>query len=316
MSRVEEIIAEQFANHPFEVIPNGYRHALAFGTTELTFRPVVSGPSPSDVSHIATVETRFVDNIPDLSRAELAQLNRRSAFGGFYRADDGIRSKATYSIYKDEPNPQWVASILSIAFVQQQPLGISVAQAEISDELARANQASLNYPRNWTRSVTPEAFQAFAGDLREAGYASAGEPDRLVVEVNLADDGSSLPLGRSPESAFLHISTDIRHPLAGVGYLGTIALAFDPPRQHIAQWCEYLNAQEHEQEDFPPRLGAWGVRGTSNKLVYVLFLPADQGDPNVVWAIANWFVMRALWIKRAFWVAGSGLHRPVDKRNG
>ena len=114
------------------------------------------------LSHIATVETRFVENMPDLSRAELARLNRRSAFGNFFRADDGIRSKATYSIYEDEPNPEWVAAILSMAFVQQQAFGIGVAQAELSDELARANRASLKYPRNWTRAVTPGHSSAIA----------------------------------------------------------------------------------------------------------------------------------------------------------
>jgi hypothetical protein len=316
LSRVEEIIAEQFANHSFEVIPNGYRRALAFGTTQLTFRPVVSGPRPLDVSHIATVETHFVENIPDLSRAELARLNRRSAFGSFYRADDGIRSKATYSIYKDEPNPEWVAAILSIVFMHQQPFGIGIAQAELSDELARANRASLKYPRNWTRSVTPEAFEAVAERLREAGYISSIRPHGLVLEVTLAEGGPSSILDRRSETALLHVSTDIRHPLGGVGYLGTLALPIDPPRQHIVEWCEYLNAEEHKQEDFAPRLGAWGVRGISNKLVYAVFLASDRDDPNVIFSIATWLIWRALWIKQAFWVAGWGLHRSADERNG
>jgi hypothetical protein len=52
--------------------------------------------------------------------------------------------------------------------------------------------------------------------------------------------------------------------LGGVGYLGTIALPFDPPLHQLTQWCDYLNAKEHDQEDFVPRLGAWGVRGISH----------------------------------------------------
>lgn len=118
MSRVEEIVAEQLAKQPTEVIPNGHRYRLASGITELTFRPVVGGPKSSDVSHIATVETHFVDeDMPDYSQAELARLNRRSAFGSFYRANDGVRSKASYSISRNEPNQEWVAFILLIAFI-------------------------------------------------------------------------------------------------------------------------------------------------------------------------------------------------------
>jgi hypothetical protein len=314
LSRVEKIVAEQLANQPSEAIPNGHRYRLASGITELTFRPVVSGPTPSDVSHIATVETQFVEDMPDFSQAELERLNRRSAFGNFYRADDGIRSKATYSIYKDEPNPQWVAFILLIAFVQQQRLGLGIAQADLSDELGRANRASLNYPRNWTRSVPQDAFKAFADDLWGAGYASSTQSDGLTVNIKLAEDSSSCL--QTSETALLHITTGIRHPLAGAGYLGTIELPFDPPQQHIIEWSEYLNEQEHKQEDFPPRLGAWGLRGLANKLVYVLFIPADEGDANVVWALTNWLIMRTLWIKRAFWQAGSGLHRPGAEGNG
>jgi len=317
MSRVEEIVAEQLAKQPTEVIPNGHRYWLASGITELTFRPVASGTGSSDVSHIATVETHFVDeDMPDYSGAELARLNRRSVFGSFYRADDGVRSKATYSIRKDEPNPQWVAFVLLIAFVQQQRLGLGIGQANLSDELSRANRASLNYPRNWTRSVPEDAFKAFADDLWRAGYASTTQPDGLLVNINLSDDGSSRPGTQRSETALLHITTDIRHPLAGAGYLGTIELPIDPPQQHIVEWSGYLNEQEHMQEDFPPRLGAWGLRGFANKLVYALFIPADEGDAMVVWALTNWLIMRTLWIKRAFWQAGSGLHRPGAEGNG
>ena len=187
------------------------------------------------------METTSSRTCPIFLKQDLRELNRRSAFGSFYHAGDGIRSKATYSIYKDEPNSQWVASILSIAFVQQQPLGISIAQAEFSDELARANRASLNYPRDWMRPVPPEAFEAFAEDLREAGYMSIAQPDGLALDVDLAEDGSSLILDRNSETALLHISTDIRHPLGGVGYLGTIALPIDPPLHELIEWCGYLN---------------------------------------------------------------------------
>ena len=158
------------------------------------------------MSHIATVETHFVENMPDFSQQELARLNRRSAFGSFYRADDGVRSKATYSIYKDEPNPQWVAFILLIAFVQQQRLGLGIAQADLSDELGRANRASLNYPRNWTRSVPQDAFKAFAEDLwrgwlRVRPLSPAGSQ----LNIKLAEGQLILVLTKTRKTALLHI---------------------------------------------------------------------------------------------------------------
>jgi hypothetical protein len=309
MSRVEEIVAEQLANQPTEVIPNGHRYRLASGITELTFRPVVSGTNPSDVTHIATVETQFVEDMPDFSQADVARLNRRSAFGSFYRAEDGFRSKATYSIYKDEPNPQWVAAILAMALVQQQPLGIGIVQAELSSELARANRASLNYPRNWANAAGPEAFEAVAADLRTAGYILSLRPDGLVLAVQF-DEGEPCAISDGgSETALMRVTTDVRHPLAGVGYLGTIALPSSPPRRHIVEWSAYLNAQEHEQDDFPPRLGAWGMRGSCDQLAYALFLPTDRHDPRLAFNIATWLIWRALWIKQTFWKPGSGLHR-------
>ena len=317
MSRVEEIVAEQLAKQPTEVIPNGHRYRLASGITELTFRPVVGGPKSSDVSHIATVETHFVDeDMPDYSQAELARLNRRSAFGSFYRANDGVRSRASYSISRNEPNQEWVAFILLIAFVQQQRLGLGIAQADLSDEMRCANSASLNYPRNWTRSVPEDAFKAFADDLWRAGYASTTQPDGLLVNINLSDDGSSRPGTQRSETALLHITTGIRHPLAGAGYLGTIELPIDPPQEHIVEWSGHLTNRNTYRKTSRQGFGAWGLRGVANKLVYPLFIPADEGDAKVVWALTNWLIMRTLWIKRAFWQAGSGLHRPGAEGNG
>jgi len=118
-------------------------------------------------------------------------------------------------------------------------------------------------------------------------------------------------LDPTSETALIHVYTDIPHPMAGVGYLGTVALPFDPPPNEVTWWCEHLNAREHERDDFVPRLGAWGMRGVNDQLVYALFWPTDQGNVNAVSNIANWLVQRTHWLRERFWVPGEGLRRSM-----
>jgi len=172
LSRVEEIVEAQLANQPVESISNGYRYPVEAGATELTFRPATSAPGPFGLCAIATVETRFARSLPDFTTTGLARLNRRSAFGNFYRSDNGVRSKLTFSIYRQEPAAQWVAELLLTAFGHQPAFGIAAAQAEVSDELLRANRANLEYPRTWARPVTQEEIAACVARIREAGFVS------------------------------------------------------------------------------------------------------------------------------------------------
>lgn len=316
MSRVEEIVATHLAGHPVERISDGYRYTLASGVTDLTFRPAAGPRGPFELSAIATVDTRYQSGMPNFTQYALAKLNRRSIFGSFYRGDDSVRSKLTFSIYTKEPAAEWVAELLLTAFGHQLACGIGIAQAELSDELLRANRANLEYPRTWERSVAPEELENCAARFRQAGFVSTVGPYGLVMEVPLAEGGKSRMIDPTSETALLHVSTAVRHPMAGVGYLGTIALPFNPIPQQLTQWCEYLNAQEHEQLDFVPRLGAWGVRGLNDEVVYALFWPTDQGAAGKLSNIANWLIQRTLWVKDAFWVPGVGLQRSMDEADG
>ncbi|KQX40910.1 MULTISPECIES: hypothetical protein [unclassified Ensifer] len=316
LSRVEEIVAAQLEGQPIECIPNGYRYTVGSGTTELTFRPTAGPPGAFALCAIATIETQFVQGIPNFNRAEIARLNRRCAFGSFHPSDHGIRGKLTFSIYRQEPAAQWVAEILLTALSHQFAFGIAAAQAEVSEELLRANRANLEYPRQWTYSVTQREIAACAAQFRERGLVSTAGPHGLVLEVPLAKGGRSRMLDPTSETALIHTSTDIRHPTAGVGYLGTIALPFDPSSNQITWWCEHLNTQEHKQEDFVPRLGAWGVRGMNDQLVYSLFWPTNHGNVNVLSNIANWLIQRTHWLRENYWAAGTGLRRGMATNDG
>lgn len=257
-----------------------------------------------------------MQGIPNFNQAGTARLNRRCAFGSFHQSDGGIRCKLTFSIYEQEPAAQWVAEILLTALGHQFAFGIAAAQAEVSEDLLRANRANLEYPRQWTRSVPHQEIADCVAQFRERGFVSTVGPHGLVLEVPLAKGARSLMLVPTSETALIHTSTDIRHPMAGVGYLGTIALSFDPPPNQITGWSEHLNTQEHDQEDFVPRLGAWGVRGMNDQLVYSVFWPANHGNVKVLSNIANWLIQRTHWLRENYWAAGIGLRPGLATNNG
>jgi hypothetical protein len=104
----------------------------------------------------------------------------------------------------------------------------------------------------------------------------------------------------------------VPHPLAGVGYCGTIALPFDPPPSAIPIWCKVLNHAEHHLHDFVPRIGAWGLRSANNQITYTLFCPTNEADAGVPSMIMNWLVTRMMWVRKEFWTSGSGLDHEED----
>ena len=228
LSRVEEIIAAQLTHQPVERIDGGYRYRLEAGTTDLTFRRPVGEPGPFELCAIATVETRFFRGLPDFTGIGLARANRRSAFGSLQRStQDGIRSKLTFSIYGREPAAEWVAELLLTAFGHQLAFGMAAGQSQISDELLRGNRANLEYPRVWAKPLEQEALNGCVAQLRNAGFVSNLGRDSVVVEVPLAGKGPSRMVDPMAETALIRVSTNVLHPLAGVGYLGTIALPLD-----------------------------------------------------------------------------------------
>jgi hypothetical protein len=89
-------------------------------------------------------------------------------------------------------------------------------------------------------------------------------------------------------------------------YLATIALPHDPPSEAIPTWCRFLNQKEHKMQDFVPRLGAWGMRGLNNELVYSMFWPTDQASIDLG-TVMNWMVQRTWWIRNRYWSVGVGL---------
>jgi hypothetical protein len=190
---------------------------------------------------------------------------------------------------------------------EQLALGFGIAESEFVPISLAGNRANLEFPRTWASRIQPLAFETIAANFRERGFLSTLGPHGLVLEVPLAGDSPSRMLDPKAETALLHVSVDVPHPIAGVGYAATIAFPFDPPSSDIPAYCRDLNEAEHAMQDFVPRLGAWGMRSLDSELVYSMFWPTDQVHTNLPGTIMNWMVLRTLWIKSQYWIPGSGL---------
>jgi len=282
--------------------------------TRLWFQPTTAVADGFGLCATAFIETIFNERWPAPDDAALARMNRRAAFGCFFAENGRLGIRASYCIYEKEPASRWVAILLLRAMGEQLALGYGIVQSEFVEGSLPSNRSNLEYPRGWARAPNPDIFRESAERFTQAGLISTDGPHGLVLEVPLGDGPPSRMISPTAETALLHVSIDTPHPLAGVGYLATIALPYDPPRDAIPHWCRLLNQEEHKMQDFVPRLGAWGIRGLKNELVYSMFWPTDRADSQLDRTIMNWMVQRTFWLKKRYWSIGTGL--VTERQNG
>lgn len=187
--------------------------------------------------------------------------------------------------------------------------GYGIAQSEMLPDALAGNRANLEYRRRWAEPQDPQVFDVIASQFRERGLVSTRGAHGLVLEVPLDGGSPSRMFDPKAETALLKVSTDVPHPLAGVGYAATIALPYDPASADVPSWCSLLNDAEHAMQDFVPRLGAWGMRSLDRELVYSLFWPTDRSDAGLPKTIMNWLVTRVRWLQQRYWEPGIGLVR-------
>ena len=308
MSQVSDVIREQMEGQVVETLPNGYRWVLPAGHTDLVISPAHIENNEWGLCEVVTITSVFKEGSYDLTQANIAYINRRSAFGSFHVQNGTLTCKQSISIYEDEPAYNWYANIILTALGSQLPFGIGQIQSEYSDEHLSANRANLEYPRQWQNEPPSEAFDRAADQFQSMGLVSTRGSHGLVLEVPLSEDSApSRMIEASAETAMLHVSIDTPHPLAGVGYLSTIALPIDPPDQEIVEIANKLNELEHEELDFVPRLGAWAIRGLGDQLVYSMFWATPQSDESMHSTMMNWMLQRTFWLRDNFWVSGEGL---------
>jgi hypothetical protein len=310
MSEVEELVLRELAKQNELVsFERGFRWRRGEDETRLWFQPTTAVASDFGLCATALIETVFGEQWPALDDVALARVNRRAAFGSFFVEKGRLGIRASYCIYEKEPASRWVAIFLLRAMGEQLALGCGIVQSEFVEGALAGNRANLQYPRQWMEAPNPAKLEESAKQFTERGLIATHGPHGLVLEVPLKDGPPSRLISPTAETALLHVSMDTPHPVGGVGYLATIALPYTPPRETIPDWCRFLNEEEHKMQDFVPRVGAWGVRGLKNEVVYSMFLPTDRAANLLDRTIMNWMVQRTFWLKNRYWLAGIGLTR-------
>jgi hypothetical protein len=310
MSEIEDLVLGELSKAcEMEAIERGFAWQRGEDVTRLWFKPTTVLPDEFGLCATAVVETVFRERLPAPAAPELARLNRRACFGSFFTDNGRLGIRATYCIYDKEPAARWVAIALLRAMGEQLALGYGIAQSEWLPETLAGNRANLEYRRRWAEPQDPQVFDVIASQFRQRGLVSTRGAHGLVLEVTLGGESPSRMFDPKAETALLHVSTDVPHPIAGVGYAATIALPYDPASAEIPSWCSWLNDAESAMQDFVPRLGAWGMRSLDSELVYSLFWPTDRSDRGLPSTIMNWLVKRTMWLKKRYWQSGVGLVR-------
>jgi hypothetical protein len=308
LSVIEELVLGELAKQKeLTAFERGFHWQRGGDATRLWFQPTTAIADDFGLCATAFIETVFSERWPAPDDVALARLNRRAAFGSFFAEKGRLGIRASFCIYEKEPASHWVAIVLLRAMGEQLALGYGILQSEFIESTLAGNRSNLEYPRRWTNAPDPQVLTASAKRFTDWGLISTHGPHGLVLEVPMDDGAPSRLVSPAAETALLHVSVDTPHPLAGVGYLATIALPYNPRDSEVSFWCCFLNEQEHNMQDFVPRLGAWGIRALNKDLVYSMFWPTDQADSTLDGTIMNWMVQRTFWLKKRYWSAGVGL---------
>lgn len=310
---VADFVAEALAGRQdIEPFASGYRHSADIGTTTLTFH--ASSGADSRLPSIAMVESRFTPGVvPDFDDEGIAWLNRRAVFGSFFRDAHGTGCRATYPLENDFLDPGWQAQHLLKALSDQRAFGIAIGLMDLSLEDCLASRKMFRVPRHWATRLPSEVLEKTVHYLgQQFGLPASAGPASLVFEAPLTADARTRIVDPEAETALVSIRTDVQHPVAGVGYCVTIMLPRQPPPELLTMWCMRLNALEHQQERFWPRLGAWGKRELGTRLVYGMFWPTDEAHAGEVRMLALEMADRVNWIAGNLWLPGVGLHFRQD----
>lgn len=307
-SQIEELVLGELAKQSeLQAIDRGFVWQRGADVSQLTFEPTTVEPGDFGLCATARIETIFGDRGPVPGPEAIAKLNRRACYGAYFVENGKLGIRASYCIYDKEPASRWVAIALLRAMGEQLALGFGIVHSEFVPESLPANRSNLEYPRTWSEPPDPAVFERMATEFTNRGLISTRGRHGLVLEVPLSGDKPSRMLDPRAETALLHVSTDVPHPLAGVGYFASIAIPFDPPPGTTPAWCQYLNEVERTMQDFVPRLGAWGMRSLDGELVYSMFWPTNRAEGALAGTIMNWMVQRTLWLRERFWVPGQGV---------
>ena len=308
LSEVEAIVRRQLAEHSVEQLDDGYIINSGVGTSRLELLRASPNQGDPEVVSIAEITTQFAPNAPPrFDLADIGRLNAMAVHGAYFLSDDVIGMKAQYSIYAHEPAPELAAKAILDTFAGQMALGFSVLAGSLSEERLIRERSFQECPRRWDPPPEPASFSSAAEFFRGRGFVSTSSDTGLSLEAVLSGESPSAMMNAEADTALIHVETNVPHPIAGVGYLATIALPVDLPRSVAPQVCHQLNVLEAQQLDFVPRLGAWGLRGVGEQLVYSQFWPNSQPFGEVHRTLMWWMILRVRWLKTHYWYPSMGI---------
>ena len=317
-SEVAERIHKALESHPLEKIDQGYRLNHAAGTSTLRLLPArplpeatagaTAGAMDNPLLGIAQIDTEYrTGGFPAFHAAGLQRLNAMSVHGAYYLAGGRLRQSAQFSLYTKESAVHLATQSILNAFGGQLPIGRSTALGTASAAALEQQRAHHGLPRAWQKPIAEEALKATETMLRERGLAAAHGPDAVWAEFVLSGECPSRSIDPNAETALLQVHAGLPHPVAGVGYLATISLPLTKPPGDPAEICRRLNALELLQEDFIPRVGAWGLHGPNDLPGYSCFIPAAEPFGDFHTTMMWWCALRAAWIRDRYWAPASGL---------
>lgn len=308
LSSVEEIVSRDLESKGVQNIGGEFIFEDGGDITSLRFihRDIVI--DQFHMVSIAEIETVFnPKKIPQFSPVQLGWLNSRASFGAFYLVKDILHLKSQFSVYANEPAEQMLADFILQTFGTQQSFGFYETNSKISDVQFQQSRGYLNMPRSWPDEVSTEEFEVSANNFNEIGYFSNAGNGGLVLEVILSGDKPTRLFNPYAQTALLRVATDVPHPLLGAGYLSTIALPINPSQSEITEIATSLNQLEFQQDDFIPRIGAWGVRLLGQDLVYSSFIPTGGKYGALHQTLMNWNIQRTIWIRDNYWDSEKGV---------
>jgi hypothetical protein len=313
-SEVEERIHAALKSHPLERIENGYRlvHPEAAGVSILRLLPATGAREGMPLAAIAEIVAEYnTVGLPAFHADGVQRLNALAVHGAYHLRNGRLRQMAQFSIYSNEPAAHLAAQTILNAFGGQLPIGRSTALATTSSEAMEQQRVHHGMPRDWKIPVDQPSLEAATAMFRLRGLAASNNAIACWTELPLSGDCPSQSIDPNAETAVLQVNMGTPHPIAGAGYLSTISLPLAQAPANSAEICRRLNALELDQQDFVPRLGAWGLHGSKDLPGYSCFIPCTDASAGMHMAIMWWQVTRAMWLRDRFWLAKTGLNLSV-----
>jgi hypothetical protein len=300
---VEEFVYEALSSsEACRRTASAFERSHELGVTTLKFYPQESADERWNILSIAEIKTTFSsETLGKLDQATVQTINGRSVFGLFAIEREKLCMYTQVSLFREDADSQFLAVLILRTFWDQLAGGYATVQSVLAPASTEDARAWLNFPHEWSTPVIEEDVNNTLTTLRQYGYVGSKGDDGFVFEVVLSGESPTRMMDPTADTALVSVRTGVRHPVAGIGFYGTIAFPLAPAAGTAPAIAERLNSLELRLEGFPPRAGAWGCREGGREVVYNIFVPAGDLPLRLHQTLASWLVQRAKWIAEHHW---------------